>query len=468
MDERLGTPAAESVPFGGFGRDNGEVTARTRAATVAAGAAFLLGAEMLGLPAASAVVSPINPSNTPTPLAGVTNGEVPASDLVGVAPGCQAARAAGPSLGLLLAEARERRVLLGTEQCYRSLAGEIAAAAGASSAGNSACAAPVPTGPNGKPVGTSFHGWGKAADFYDADGELAFGSPGYQFLKTYAAQVGWNHPGWAEPGGSACPEAWHWEWVGDGGSQGDTPIEADVVAVLDSADQAGFATVTGLGAVTAHGDFTGHGDASTLPISWLVVGATSAPHGGGYWLVASDGGVFNYGSAAFHGSAGNLALVAPVVGMASTPDGGGYWLVAADGGVFSYGDARFHGSAGNLHLSAPVVGMASTPDGGGYWLVAADGGVFSYGDARFYGSMGDQHLDGPVVGLAPTAGGHGYWMVGSDGGIFNFGDAAFHGSAALAGLTEPAVGITATPDGGGYRVVSASGAVIGFGDASSG
>ncbi len=142
------------------------------------GLGFGLGPGAGKIPAASAAVSPIQPGNVPTAIPGATNGELPPSDLVSVAPGCQAARAAGPSLGLLLAEARDRGVLLGTEECYRSLAGEVAESQAWTAAGNSACAAPVVSSPAGHPVGTSIHGWGKAADLFDSRGTVAFGFAG--------------------------------------------------------------------------------------------------------------------------------------------------------------------------------------------------------------------------------------------------------------------------------------------------
>ena len=174
------------------------------------------------IPAAGAI-SPIQPDNRPLPLPGVTNGEVPPSLLVQVAPNCVTARAAGPSLSLLFAEARAVGVSLGSEECYRALGDQVTARARATANGNPACAASVGTSPTGKPVGTSMHGWGKASDMTDAGRSLTFASPGYAFLKSAAAAVGWNHPGWAEPGGSTCPEPWHWEWVGDGGSRGLDP-----------------------------------------------------------------------------------------------------------------------------------------------------------------------------------------------------------------------------------------------------
>jgi hypothetical protein len=337
-------------------------------------------------PVAAAAVSPIQPGNQPTPVAGATNGLLPSTDLVNVAPGCQAYRSAGPSLGLLLAEARDRDVVLGTEQCYRSLQGQLVEQQVWTAAGNSACAAPVLTSPSGRPAGTSMHGWGKAVDFFDALGTVSFGSPGYSFLKAYAGQVGWNHPGWAEPGGSACPEAWHWEWVGDGGTMRGSPIRADVVGLLASADGRGYAAVSGLGGLVTRGDFVNRGSAGSIPIAWLMVGTAPAPGGRGYWMVGSDGGVFSFGDARFYGSTGNVRLRQPVVGMAATPDGKGYWLVAADGGVFTFGDARFHGSTSSAPPPLPVVSIVPTATGNGYWIVAADGEVKAFGTAANLGS----------------------------------------------------------------------------------
>jgi hypothetical protein len=411
--------------------------------------------------------SPIQPDNTPTPIPNAVNGELPPSLLIGVAPNCLADRPAAPSLGLLMAEAREAGVVLGTEQCYRSLADEIAVRGQATAAGNASCAAPVASGPAG-PVGTSMHGWGKAVDFFDAGGTVGFGSPGYQFLQAEAGRVGWNHPGWAQPGGSSCPEAWHWEWVGDGGTFGASPIRADVVGLIPTADGHGYSTISGLGALTNRGDAVDHGSAAALALNWLIVAAARTPDGGGYWLAGSDGGIFSFGDAGYFGSTGNLLLNQPIVGMVPTPSGRGYWLVAADGGVFSFGDARFFGSTGNLHLNRAIVGMAPTPSGDGYWLVAADGGVFSFGDARFFGSTGGLILNQPVVGMAGTISGRGYWLVAADGGVFTFGDAGFFGSAAAppdAQQASPVVGMARAPVGAGYWTVAADGTVTAFGTA---
>src|SRR5207249_3078246 len=208
--------------------------------------------------------------------------------------------------------------------------------------------------------------------------------PGYRWLKGSAGRLGWNHPAWAEPGGSSCPEAWHWEWVGDGGSQGGDPIRADVVGLLASADDHGYASIGGLGRVVTRGDAVSRG-ADSLGLGFLVVGGAASPSGNGNWLVASDGGVFAFGDAVFYGSMGGITLNQPVVGVAAPRDGSGYWLIGADGAVFAFAGARFWGSAANSPPALPVVAVAATRSGRGYWLAAADGQVVPFGDAAHLG-----------------------------------------------------------------------------------
>ena len=119
---------------------------------------------------AFSTVSPINPDNRPTPLAGAVNGEVPTNRLVNVAPNCIAAREAGPSLARIFAMARESSIPLGADQCYRPLSDEVKFANQANQPGNNpACVATVGTSANGTPVGHSYHGWGKAVDLTDAE-----------------------------------------------------------------------------------------------------------------------------------------------------------------------------------------------------------------------------------------------------------------------------------------------------------
>jgi hypothetical protein len=418
--------------------------------------------------ARAAAVSPINPNNRPTPLGGAVNGVVSPSRLVNVAPNCKAAREAGPSLARIFAMARESKVGLAADECYRPLSEEVDFANQAAQPGNNpACVATVGRSASGTPVGHSYHGWGKAIDLTNGvpSRSLRFSDPGYLFMKAVAGPLGWNHPAFAEPGGSTCPEPWHWEWVGDGGNLGASTVRGDAVALLPSADDGGYATVDGLGGLTVHGNFVNRGSAASLPISWVMAGAAATRDRGGYWMVGADGGIFSFGNAHFYGSTGGKPLNAPVDGIAPTLTGHGYWLLAWDGGVFSFGDAHFYGSTGDKVLNSPVDGMAPTPGGKGYWLVASDGGVFSYGDARFHGSTGGKVLNSPIVGIAPTATGNGYWMVASDGGIFSFGDAHFYGSLAAFHLPSPTVGIVPTKSGHGYWLQLADREVFGFGDA---
>jgi hypothetical protein len=427
---------------------------------------FVAVAVAIGL-SGHAGADPITPENRPTPLAGLVNGEVPSTRLVRVTPSCVAAREAGPSLMRVFAMARQANIALGAEECYRTLADQVRYANEAQRPGNNpACVARIGRRPDGQPVGRSFHGWGKAVDLTEGGRSLTFSAAGYGFMKRVAGSVGWNHPAFAEPGGSACPEPWHWEWVGDGGALRAGTKRGDVVALLPSRDDRGYATVTGLGAIGKHGSFVARGSAANIPLAWVVVGAAATPRRDGYWMVAADGGVFSFGAARFRGSLGGRALFEPVNGITSTRAGKGYWLVAWDGGVFAFGDARFFGSMGARRLVSPVVGIARTPTGKGYWLVASDGGVFSFGDARFFGSMGGRPLASPVVGMAPTRTGKGYWLVASDGGVFSFGDARFRGSLALIRPSSPTVAIVATKAARGYWLELADGSVAAFGDAS--
>jgi hypothetical protein len=409
----------------------------------------------------AAATSAIQPANRPTPIAGQRNGLVAPSALVTVEGDCRLARAAAPSFVHLLAAARAAGVDLGTDSCYRPLADQIAVRGQACDHGNCACAATIsPTAT----VGTSFHGWGKAVDL-TVDGHSLTDpfSAAEAWLNAHAATYGWNHPAFARLG-TACPEAWHWEWVGDGGALLGSPIAADVMGGAGA--NGALATITGLGAVhwlSGPLAISAPTQPELSPLAWVVVGGAATPSGAGLWRVAADGGVFSSGDAHFYGSTGAIHLNRPIVGMSATPSGHGYWLVASDGGIFSFGDAAFHGSTGAMRLFRGVVGMAPTPSGHGYWLVASDGGIFSFGDAAFHGSTGAMHLNAPIVGMAPTPTGDGYWLVATDGGIFSFDDAVFHGSDGGHPSPSPVVGIVATPSGAGYQLLHANGQVEGFG-----
>ena len=417
---------------------------------------------LLPAPAAQAETA-IHPENRPTPIEGESNGQVRPEALVRVEGDCRTARAAGPSLSLMIATARADGVALLPDDCYRPRNDQASAYSRNCAARNCACAAAP---------GGSMHGWGKAVDFDDRGGTLRFTSAGYRWMKEHAAAFGWNHPRWAEPGGSECPEAWHWEWVGDGGRMGLDPVRADVVGILGLPGRGpgrapgpqGYWVLGGVGQVVARGEAGDHGEADEYPLRELVKGGSATPSGKGYWLVSADGGVFAFGDAGCFGSLGSVRLNRPVTTMAGTGSGHGYWLVATDGGVFTFGDARFHGSLGAVRLNRPIVAMAATPTGDGYWLVADDGGVFTFGDARFLGSLGAAPPAEPVVGMAATPTGAGYWLVSADGRVYPFGDAIPHGSLSQP-PAAPVVGIASRPGGTGYWLAGADGGVFTFGDA---
>ena len=59
--------------------------------------------------------------------------------------------------------------------------------------------------------GTSKHGLGQAVDL--GGGVNRFGTAQYKWMKANAGRFGWINP-------ILTNEAWHWEWVGDGGTMG--------------------------------------------------------------------------------------------------------------------------------------------------------------------------------------------------------------------------------------------------------
>jgi hypothetical protein len=370
--------------------------------------------------------NPDVPGNAPTPLPGRTNGQLPATDLVEVTPTCLTARAAAPSMARMLDDAHAHGVALSTTICYRPEAQQTNDRASACSGGNCACAAPT---------GHSMHGWGKAADLRGARGPIVSTSdPTHLWLKANAARYGWNHPGWAEPGGSPCPEPWHWEWVGDGGVMHLSPVRTDVAAIV--ADGGGYALCTALGEVIARGPSPVVASSPARDVGPLigaaalvgnrivtagdpaVVGIAATPSGRGYWTVTSSGKVTAAGDARDFGSA-----AAPVVGIAATRDGKGYWVAGASGAVYAFGDAAPQSSPAGV----PVAAIAPSAHGG-YWLVTRDGRVIAQGGAPFLGSL----VEPPrlaVVAVAGTSSGYGYWVATADGGVFAFGDAGFYGTA---------------------------------------
>ncbi len=157
--------------------------------------------------------SPISPYNRPTTIAGVTNGNLPAADLYTLNSTCRVYKQAAGSLNAMINAARADGVYLSTAECYRDYAGQVYWRKYWCARG--ICA-------NAATPGYSNHGWGKAADLRDQYGSLTWSSPGYKWMVAHAGEYGWNHPG-------GVNEAWHWEWVGDGGTQKGYAVRVDLM-----------------------------------------------------------------------------------------------------------------------------------------------------------------------------------------------------------------------------------------------
>lgn len=59
--------------------------------------------------------------------------------------------------------------------------------------------------------GTSYHGWGLAADLCDSVDKS--GSATHMWLRANAPAYGWDNPAWARVGGGGPREPWHWEYL---------------------------------------------------------------------------------------------------------------------------------------------------------------------------------------------------------------------------------------------------------------
>jgi len=397
--------------------------------------------------------SPIQPKNRSAPVAGESNGAMNPAALITVEGGCSLSRAAAPSLAKLFASARSGGVALIARDCYRPYEAQAAAKTTACAGGNCACSGGA---------GHSIHGWGKAVDFGDSSGKVnSFDSPGYKWLKREGARFGWNHPAWAEPGGSACPEPWHWEWVGDGGSMHAGQLRIDTVSV-SSVRPGGFWTLTGSGSIARFGDAPPCGSVGDLRPDRLVVSGTFTPDTRGCWLAAPDGKVFAFGAAKDLGS-GHPKAGATITALQGTHSGKGYWLAASNGDVFAFGDAGNFAPAEIPKTDGSVVGMKATPSGAGYWLVTSKGQVLAFGDAPSLSAPLSSL--GAIVGIESTPSGKGYWLVSSKGDVFAFGDAYSLRPLGWSGRADDIVGIVSSATGLGYWLARSDGAVLAAGDA---
>jgi D-alanyl-D-alanine carboxypeptidase len=153
----------------------------------------------------SSSTSPINPANRPTTVGGYTNGQLPASQLYVVSGTCTMYRAAVGSYQAMVNAAKADGVALAPAECYRNFAGQVYWR-------NYWCAKKICA--NAATPGYSNHGWGKAVDFRDQKGSLNWTSAGYKWLVAHAGEVN---------------EAWHWEWVGDGGTLHGYGVRTDLM-----------------------------------------------------------------------------------------------------------------------------------------------------------------------------------------------------------------------------------------------
>ncbi len=151
---------------------------------------------------------PLDGTNRARPVPGAQNGRLPASMVVTISPDCQIYADAAPRLRDLINDAAMEGVFLQPEECYRDYDTQVWVRKVWCYYGQCQMAA-VP--------GYSKHGWAKAVDWADQNGELTWDSPGYVWLWYHAWQYDFTHPD-ALGQTSSSPEAWHWEWIGDGGT----------------------------------------------------------------------------------------------------------------------------------------------------------------------------------------------------------------------------------------------------------
>ena len=157
----------------------------------------------------------------------------------------------GAELEFVVRRGRAVGVSLGSEECYRR----------ARRSGDPR-ARVMPTGQQPRVRGDgrrrrrrarrsahSMHGWGKAVDLTDAGRSLTFASPGYAFMKS-AAAVGRLEPSRVRRAGrqQRAPSRGTGSGSATAAAAACDRVRGDAVALLPSADDRGYATVTGLGA----------------------------------------------------------------------------------------------------------------------------------------------------------------------------------------------------------------------------
>jgi len=235
------------------------------------------------------------------------------------------------------------------------------------------------------------------------------------------------------------------------GSMGGITLQRPVVGIVPTANRGGYWLDASDGGVFSFGDtqFYGsipalgiHPAGSGLPksLNAAIVGMVPSHDQAGYFMVAADGGVFSFGDAKFAGSCPGIGGCAGAA-VAVMPDasGNGYWLVTATGHIYTFGDAPYFGAPGPQ--ASPVSSAVATPSGHGYWILDSDGQVFAYGDAASLGSVTAGSTGGfnPATAIFATSDGGGYWVADALGKVFTFGDAPSDGDMSGTHLNGPII-----------------------------
>ena len=235
------------------------------------------------------------------------------------------------------------------------------------------------------------------------------------------------------------------------GSMGGITLQRPVVGIVPTADRGGYWLDASDGGVFSFGDtqFYGsipglglHPAGSGLPesLNAPIVGMVPSRDQAGYFMVASDGGVFAFGDAKFAGSCPGIGGCSGAA-VAVMPDasGNGYWLVTATGNLYTFGDAPSFGAPGRQ--ASPITSAVATPDGKGYWILDGGGQVFAYGDAANLGSVTAGATGGfnPATAIFATSDGGGYWVTSALGKVFTFGNAPNDGDMSATHLNGPII-----------------------------
>ena len=293
------------------------------------------------------------------------------------------------------------------------------------------------------PSGTTSFSYSVVAT--DGVGSPATAGPFKVAVKTTGGGPGTGHGYWLV---GADGGIFSFGSAGFFGSTGSFTLQRPVVGISPTGDRKGYWLVASDGGIFAFGDsgyfgslpglgFSPAGSPGAHPLAAPIVAMVPSADGAGYFMVASDGGIFAFGHARFAGSCPGIGGCAgPAVAVMPDATGNGYWLVTATGNVYGFGDAHYLGAP---HRSVPVTSAVRTPDGGGYWVLFADGTVVPFGDASAHGDPSGTLGGDTATAIISTSDGGGYWVATAAGAVDNYGDAPADGNMAGAHLNAPVV-----------------------------